>query len=280
MAAPTPVSSLVHSSTLVTAGVYVLIRFRGVLLDYFIIQEILILISFFTTFLAGLYAVVESDFKKIIALSTLRQLGFMVFSISIGYPELAFFHICVHALFKASIFMGVGRLMRVVGGLQDYRLICFFGKSYGILRFILVMNLLALMGAPLFRGYYSKDIIIEMSFFRIIRFFGVLVIILRVVLTLLYRFRLIFRFGFILSEMARMVVDDINIFWLVLSSFILRFVSFFWVGVLRRVVNSCLDEIIIMRGKIMILFILLIVGIISWVLIESGLMTVGIQKDI
>jgi NADH-ubiquinone oxidoreductase chain 5 len=97
MAAPTPVSSLVHSSTLVTAGVYLLIRFNFLIkLNYY-----LLIFSLLTMLMSGLRALFETDMKKVIALSTLSQLGVMMFSLSVGIKELAFFHLMTHALFKS-----------------------------------------------------------------------------------------------------------------------------------------------------------------------------------
>ena len=103
MAAPTPVSALVHSSTLVTAGVYLLIRFRPSF-SYWL-NVVLLLVSGLTVFVAGLEANFEFDLRKIIALSTLRQLGLIIITISVGLSGLAFFHLLTHALFKALLFI-------------------------------------------------------------------------------------------------------------------------------------------------------------------------------
>merc|ERR1719309_1055366 len=104
MAAPTPVSALVHSSTLVTAGVYLLIRFN-LFLEWGGARNFLLGIGLITTTMAGLAAVFELDIKKVIALSTLRQLGIIFFSLGIRYPFLAFFHLISHAYFKAILFI-------------------------------------------------------------------------------------------------------------------------------------------------------------------------------
>jgi len=118
MSAPTPVSSLVHSSTLVTAGVYVLVRYN---LSVFR-RGLIVCLSSFTVFLAGSVAVLESDFKKLVAMSTLSQLGVMVYGVVLGIWKLAFLHVLVHALFKAALFLSVGSLMSTVDGDQDIRL--------------------------------------------------------------------------------------------------------------------------------------------------------------
>jgi len=161
IAAPTPVSALVHSSTLVTAGVYLLIRFSYLANDKF--NLILIITASLTMFISGLVAFFEYDLKKIIALSTLSQLGVIIFAISINLPEVALFHLITHALFKALLFLCAGVIIHGNQNSQDIR-------SYGslILNFPLVgvcMNLanLSLCGLPFLSGFYSKDIIIELA---------------------------------------------------------------------------------------------------------------------
>jgi NADH-ubiquinone oxidoreductase chain 5 len=121
IAAPTPVSTLVHSSTLVTAGVYVLYRFSGLISLELIV--VLIFFSIITLIIAGLRAILEVDIKKVIALSTLRQLGVMILAISLGIKIIALFHLVVHAFFKALIFMCVGAVIFYRGGVQDGRLL-------------------------------------------------------------------------------------------------------------------------------------------------------------
>jgi NADH-ubiquinone oxidoreductase chain 5 len=159
MAAPTPVSSLVHSSTLVTAGVYLLIRFNFAFSDslcYF-----LLFISRITMFMSGLGARFEFDLKKIIALSTLSQLGLIMSILALGGYKLAFFHLLTHALFKALLFMCSGNIIHNVGNCQDIR---FIGSLVNFIPLTCVyFNIcnLSLCGLPFFRGFYSKDLILE-----------------------------------------------------------------------------------------------------------------------
>ena len=120
IAAPTPVSALVHSSTLVTAGVYLLIRFRNLIIGSFI-GDFLLLISGLTIFIAGLGANFEFDLKKIIALSTLSQLGLIIRILAIGFYKLAFFHLLTHALFKALLFICAGVIIHNIKNSQDIR---------------------------------------------------------------------------------------------------------------------------------------------------------------
>nr|YP_010722402.1 NADH dehydrogenase subunit 5 [Parnassius acdestis]WDV10542.1 NADH dehydrogenase subunit 5 [Parnassius acdestis]WEF74772.1 NADH dehydrogenase subunit 5 [Parnassius acdestis] len=161
MAAPTPVSALVHSSTLVTAGVYLLIRFNLLLIDMFFFK-LLLLLSGLTMFMAGISANYEFDLKKIIALSTLSQLGLMMSILSMGLPELAFFHLLTHAMFKALLFMCAGVIIHMMNDNQDIRFMG--GISMYIPMTSLCMNIsnLALCGIPFLAGFYSKDLILEM----------------------------------------------------------------------------------------------------------------------
>nr|QZZ18196.1 NADH dehydrogenase subunit 5 [Bibasis miraculata] len=161
MAAPTPVSALVHSSTLVTAGVFLLIRFNNLLVDMFFFK-ILLLLSSLTMFMAGISANYEFDLKKIIALSTLSQLGLMMAILSMGMPELAFFHLLTHSMFKALLFMCAGVIIHMMNDNQDIRFMG--GISFFIPLTSLCMNIsnLALCGIPFLAGFYSKDMILEM----------------------------------------------------------------------------------------------------------------------
>nr|YP_007627038.1 NADH dehydrogenase subunit 5 [Lithidiopsis carinatus]AGC22329.1 NADH dehydrogenase subunit 5 [Lithidiopsis carinatus] len=161
MAAPTPVSALVHSSTLVTAGVYLLIRFSP-MLDIYGYGWFLLLIGCMTMFMAGLGANFEFDLKKIIALSTLSQLGLMMSVLSMGYSSLAFFHLLTHALFKALLFMCAGSMIHNLKDSQDIR---FMGSIVGFMPLTSVcfnVSSLSLCGMPFLAGFYSKDLILEL----------------------------------------------------------------------------------------------------------------------
>ena len=159
MAAPTPVSALVHSSTLVTAGVYLLIRF-SIGSDYQCFP-LLVRISTLTIFFSGLVALFEYDLKKIIALSTLSQLGVMIFSISLGLPYIAFFHLLTHALFKALLFLCAGACIHQVGGPQDLRFFGILVKNSPLIISSINLANLSLCGIPFLSGFYSKDLIVE-----------------------------------------------------------------------------------------------------------------------
>nr|YP_006493364.1 NADH dehydrogenase subunit 5 [Ahamus yunnanensis]ADK97549.1 NADH dehydrogenase subunit 5 [Ahamus yunnanensis] len=162
MAAPTPVSALVHSSTLVTAGVYLLIRFNNLLIDSMIFK-ILLMISGMTMFMSGMAANFEFDLKKIIALSTLSQLGLMMSILSMGYFDLAFFHLMTHATFKALLFMCAGVVIHLMNDMQDIRFMGGMNNFIPLTSLCFNISNLALCGIPFLAGFYSKDLILEMS---------------------------------------------------------------------------------------------------------------------
>nr|AEH05038.1 NADH dehydrogenase subunit 5 [Plutella xylostella] len=161
MAAPTPVSALVHSSTLVTAGVYLLIRFNDLMLNTFFFK-ILLVLSGLTMFMAGITANYEFDLKKIIALSTLSQLGLMMSILSMGFPKLAFFHLLTHAMFKALLFMCAGVIIHMMMDIQDIRFMGGLSKYVPLTSLCLNISNLSLCGIPFLSGFYSKDMILEM----------------------------------------------------------------------------------------------------------------------
>nr|APX40272.1 NADH dehydrogenase subunit 5 [Phyllotreta parallela] len=190
MAAPTPVSSLVHSSTLVTAGVYLMLRFYQIFN-----QETLMIVLFLaslTMFMAGLGANFEFDLKKIIALSTLSQLGLMMSILALGSLNLAYFHLLAHAIFKALLFMCAGNIIHSLGDCQDIR---FMG---GLLKhlpltctFFNICNW-ALCGLPFMSGFYSKDLIVEFMSMNILNIYIYIIFYVSIGLTVSYSLRLSF----------------------------------------------------------------------------------------
>lgn len=192
MAAPTPVSALVHSSTLVTAGVYLLFRFNRFLIISRVRRTLLLYLSVFTIFISGLMANFEIDLKKIIALSTLRQLGLMIIVLRLGLKFLSFYHLLTHAVFKSLLFICAGIMIHFLDNNQDIR---FYGKlnefiPFTIIRFYIAR--LALIGFPFLAGFYSKDLIIERVYIMNINLFIVRLIILSISLTVSYSLRLIY----------------------------------------------------------------------------------------
>nr|YP_010026297.1 NADH dehydrogenase subunit 5 [Leptestheria brevirostris]QOQ37317.1 NADH dehydrogenase subunit 5 [Leptestheria brevirostris] len=191
MAAPTPVSALVHSSTLVTAGVYLLIRFSPMLSELHS-NYYLLLVSSLTMFMAGLSANFENDLKKVIALSTLSQLGLMMFSISMGLEVLAFFHLITHALFKALLFLSAGLIIHTLGNTQDIRAMGGITKAIPLTSALMNMASLSLCGFPFLAGFYSKDLIIEMNLMNSDNFFITGILMLATAFTASYSMRLSF----------------------------------------------------------------------------------------
>ena len=203
MAAPTPVSALVHSSTLVTAGVYLIIRFSPLLLDT-LMRKILILIAGLTIFIAGLGANFEFDLKKIIALSTLRQLGLIMRILSLGFYKLAFFHLLTHALFKALLFMCAGAIIHNIKNSQDIRDMGSFSVYIPFTISCLNVANLALCGFPFLAGFYSKDLILEIILVSYVNVFILFLFFFSTGLTVRYSFRL-FYYLFILSINQRVI---------------------------------------------------------------------------
>nr|WRO39595.1 NADH dehydrogenase subunit 5 [Carsidara limbata] len=162
MAAPTPISSLVHSSTLVTAGVYIMIRFNYVIIELYLMSW-LTLISGITIFLAGISAIQEYDLKRIVALSTLGQLGFMIMILSLGYPNIAFFHLVIHAMFKSLLFLCSGSIIHSGMSFQDLRKMGCFHMDLVVKTCFYVSNF-CLMGIPFTSGFYSKDMLLELCY--------------------------------------------------------------------------------------------------------------------
>nr|APA19194.1 NADH dehydrogenase subunit 5 [Parvasolenaia rivularis] len=162
MAAPTPVSALVHSSTLVTVGVYFLFRHYHLLVCVDDLLPCLSKVGCFTLLVGSIGACCEFDIKKLIALSTLSHLGFMVYIMGIGYPGLSFFHLLSHALFKSLLFLCAGSYIHEAGSSQDLRQMSGLAwKGSSILAACSIVGFSSLCGVPYMSGFYSKDAILE-----------------------------------------------------------------------------------------------------------------------
>lgn len=188
--APTPVSSLVHSSTLVTAGVYLLIRYNTIFID-FLLNEFLLIIFSLTIFISGILANFEINFKKIIALSTLRQLGFMMRILRLGLVNLGFFHLIIHAFFKSIIFISVGGFIHINLSIQDLRIYGLIIYLNPLKRLLLILSILNLCGFPFVSGFFSKDLILEGIFNLKMNILNLLILYISIILTLRYSVRLI-----------------------------------------------------------------------------------------
>nr|WNV22588.1 NADH dehydrogenase subunit 5 [Psylliodes kiesenwetteri] len=188
MAAPTPVSSLVHSSTLVTAGVYLLIRFNFVFNTQ--LMNLFLFISSMTMFMSGLGANFEFDLKKIIALSTLSQLGLMMSILFLGSYKLAFFHLLIHALFKALLFMCAGNVIHSLNNCQDIRFMGGLVKHLPLTCAYFNICNWSLCGIPFMSGFYSKDLIVEFMSMNILNIYIYFIFYVSIGLTASYSLRL------------------------------------------------------------------------------------------
>nr|UFQ25415.1 NADH dehydrogenase subunit 5 [Archivesica gigas] len=158
MAAPTPVSTLVHSSTLVAAGVYVMLRYPDLVDEAW---DLAVFVSSCSTVLvAGSSSAGEMDLKKVLALSTLSQVASMMLFLAMGAIQVAFFHMVVHSFLKALLFMAVGSIIFYSGGLQDVRLMGGLAWKAPLLYLWLVVSILSLIGLPFMAGFYSKEYMI------------------------------------------------------------------------------------------------------------------------
>jgi len=190
MAAPTPVSSLVHSSTLVTAGVFVLVRHCEGLSRYFI-ENIVLIRGLRTIIMASISALGETDIKKIVALSTLRQLGIIVTRLGIGCSLIAFIHLIIHAFFKAMIFIRTGNAIHQRKNYQACSKTGFLSQSSPINSSSLVSGGIRLVGAPFAAAFFSKEPILEIIFMHDF-LLEYMLMLLGVVMTMLYTFRFLY----------------------------------------------------------------------------------------
>lgn len=199
IAAPTPVSALVHSSTLVTAGVYLIIRFRELICESKI-RGILFFFSVLTIFISGIMAIVENDLKKIIALSTLRQLGLIIIILRLGLKIIAFYHLLTHAVFKSILFICAGVVIHLIKNNQDIRSL---GRLNEVIPFTIIgfyISRLSLCGFPFIAGFYSKDYIIELVYRIKINVFVLIIIILSLIFTVIYSLRLYYYIFFRINK--------------------------------------------------------------------------------
>uniref|UniRef100_A0AB39A6G0 NADH:ubiquinone reductase (H(+)-translocating) n=1 Tax=Asplanchna sp. TaxID=3231738 RepID=A0AB39A6G0_9BILA len=192
MAAPTPISALVHSSTLVTAGLYLMMRFSYLFYSNTTIMNSLLLLSIFTSLYAGLNTVFEMDLKKLIALSTLSHLGFIGMAYSAGLLYLSFFHLLAHALFKSLLFMTMGDIMINLNHSQDIRYLSSGSLMTPFSSLLMSVSIMNLLGIPSMTGYFSKDLVLECMNYSNLSMFIMSIVYVNVLMTYYYSYKLFY----------------------------------------------------------------------------------------
>ena len=164
MAGPTPVSALIHAATMVTAGVYLVARLSGIYLHAPEASAVIAAIGALTAFFAATIAVVQTDIKKVLAYSTISQLGFMFVALGVGAYGVAIFHLYTHAFFKACLFLGAGSVIHALGGEQDIRKMGGLARRIPVTFATFAVATAAIAGIPPLAGFFSKDEILWFAF--------------------------------------------------------------------------------------------------------------------
>jgi len=195
MEAPTPVSALIHAATMVTAGVFLVVRCSPIFEYSQLTLNIITFVGMSTAFFAATVALVQNDIKKIIAYSTCSQLGYMFFAAGVGAYNVAMFHLFTHAFFKALLFLGSGSVIHSFKDEQNINQMGGIWKKLPYTWVLMIIGTLALTGFPFLSGFYSKDAIIEYAYLRgnTAGYYAVVVGIFTALLTSIYSWRLIFK---------------------------------------------------------------------------------------
>ena len=190
MAGPTPVSALIHAATMVTAGIYLVVRSNFLFELAPLTKDIILWIGFATSMVAAFIAMRQNDIKKVLAYSTVSQLGLMFVALGMGAYTVAIFHVTTHAFFKALLFLGSGSVIHAMSDEQDIRLMGGLRKKLPITHLTFLIGTLAIAGFPFLSGFYSKDEILGHALEQSPILYGTLMI--SVALTAAYMFRLYF----------------------------------------------------------------------------------------
>jgi NADH-quinone oxidoreductase subunit L len=190
MAGPTPVSALIHAATMVTAGIYMIVRSNVLFTLAPLTQDFIMIIGLATAIFAATIGLVQNDIKKVLAYSTVSQLGYMFFALGLGAYTTGLFHVTTHAFFKALLFLGSGSVIHAMSGEQDIRSMGGLSKKLPITFITFLIGTLAIAGIPPFAGFFSKDEILAYAFQRSPILWGLGV--LGALLTTFYMFRMFF----------------------------------------------------------------------------------------
>ncbi|MDN3654557.1 NADH-quinone oxidoreductase subunit L [Ferruginibacter paludis] len=188
MAGPTPVSALIHAATMVTAGIYMIARSNILFTMAPLTQSVIAVIGLATAVVAATIALKQNDIKKVLAYSTVSQLGYMFLGLGVGAYTGAVFHVMTHAFFKALLFLGAGSVIHAMGGEQDMRNMGGLKKYMSITHITFLLGCLAIAGMPPFSGFFSKDEILAEAFAKNPVYWGIGV--LTAFMTAFYMFRL------------------------------------------------------------------------------------------
>lgn len=187
MAGPTPVSALIHAATMVTAGIYLVVRSNFLFTLAPTVQDGILLIGFITAALAGFYALRQNDIKKVLAYSTVSQLGFMFIALGLGAYTTAMFHVMTHAFFKALLFLGAGSVIHAMSNEQDMRFMGGLKKYIPVTHATFLIGTLAISGFPLLSGMISKDEILVAAFAKNPVYWFMLFVLAAVTATYMFR---------------------------------------------------------------------------------------------
>lgn len=164
MAGPTPVSALIHAATMVTAGVYMVARSQAIYVLAPLTMDVIAIVGIVTALVAATIAIYQNDIKKVLAYSTVSQLGYMFVGLGVGAFTGAMFHLTTHAFFKALLFLGAGSVIHAMGGEQDIRKMGGLRKYLPVTFMVFLMATIAISGIPPFSGFFSKDEILVHAF--------------------------------------------------------------------------------------------------------------------